>query len=171
MDKKELPVLTLRSATMDDAATMFKWRNDESAWREFRNARPVEWDEHKEWVAKTLRGEIPGRILMVVEYDGQQIGVVRSEEHDDGSCEISYEVATHWRGKGLGKQMVLQFVKEQLAGRSLVAHVKKGNAASESIVRSLGLIPVKEIPLNNPDDPRPLIEWRSDDSRVPEAYT
>jgi len=152
--------LTLRPAAMGDAEVLFQWRNDETAWREFRNARPVVWEEHKRWLTKTLNGEFPGRIIMIAEYAGEKIGVVRSDERENGLSEVSYQVAPEWRGQGLGKRMALEFVKTHLSGHTLMAQIKKGNVASESVARALGLKPFKEETSDNPDDRRALVEWR-----------
>ncbi len=56
--------------------------------------------------------------------------------------------------------MVLQFVQEKLAGKKLVARIKKdANPASEGVARALGLKPFSEIPPVQSGD-TPMVEWR-----------
>ena len=72
------------------------------------------------------------------------VGPVRSDELDDGCTEVSYTVAPQWRGRGLGKRMVLQFAREKLSGKKLLARIEKGHVPSERIAEALGLKPASE---------------------------
>lgn len=155
--------LYLRPATMDDAEELFLWRNDPDTRRNSRTTAPAQWEGHIAWLQKTVSGGVPGRKLYVAQdAAGQPVGTVRSDEDPaDGLTELSYTTAPSARGKGFGKAMVLQFVQENLQGKKLKATIKKGgNEASEKIARALGLTPDHEAPSDNPDDPRPVVEWR-----------
>jgi RimJ/RimL family protein N-acetyltransferase len=140
---------------------LFDWRNDEETRRTSLTTAPLKWEEHRTWLRKMVSGECKGRSLYVVELGkGEPIGTVRSEEREDGLTEVSYTVAPSWRGKGLGTEMVVQFAREQLQGKKLVAQIKKGaNPASEKIARALGLAPYREIPAKEDGQP-PTTEWR-----------
>lgn len=158
--KAQGPKLHLRPATLDDAKVLFAWRNDLDTRQNSRHAAEVRWDDHLAWLTRTVNGEVPGRLLYVaVDTDGHLIGTVRADE-EGGVTEVSYTIAPEWRGHGLGKTMVLQFVQERLPGRRIKATIKKGgNESSEGIARALGLSPVSEEPSSDPNDPRPLVEW------------
>src|SRR3989344_6362215 len=153
--------LRIRPSNKDDARLLFDWRNDKDTRAMSGDTAPLVWERHLEWFTKVLSGGFPGRSIFIVENaDERPVGMVRSDEREDGLTEVSYAVAPEWRGKGLGKRMVLQFAGEKLAGKKLAARIKKGvNPASEAIARSLGLESRSEIPAKNPDEP-PMIEWR-----------
>ena len=151
----------IRPATIDDAQVLFDWRNDEVTRANSINTNPVEWDGHVAWLGRVVDGSNPNRALYVVETDeGDGVGTVRTDRTEDGAYEISYTVAPAWRGKGVGKAMVVQFAQEHLTGEKILATIKKGHVPSESIARALGLSPVQEIPSEDATDPRPMVEWR-----------
>ena len=153
--------LQLRPSTKDDARLLFDWRNDEDTRAMSGDTVPLVWESHLEWFIKILSGGSPGRFVYIVETaEGEPVGTVRSDERPDGFTEVSYTVASEWRGKGVGKRMMLQFAKEKLAGKKLTARIKKGvNPASEAIARSLGLQPFSETLSDDPIQP-PVVEWR-----------
>ena len=154
--------LQLRPATLEDAQNLFDWRSDEDTRKNSRNIAAPEWEGHVAWLTKVVNGGFPGRKLYITLAEGgEPVGTVRSDEDEtDGYVEISYTVAPAARGKGFGKAMVLQFAKEELAGKKIKAEIKKGgNGPSEGIARALGLHPTDERPSEDPDDPRPLVMW------------
>src|SRR3989344_6369332 len=131
--------LHLRPASMDDAKALFAWRNDPETRRNSINTEPVAWEGHVAWLTKSL--EMPTRKLYVAEVGGIPVGTVRADLLEGGEYELSWTVAPESRGKGFGKQMVLQFAREMLSGKRLLAEVKRGNIASEKIAQALGLSP------------------------------
>ena len=153
--------LRIRKATPADGKMLFEWRNDEETRRASGTTAPLEWDAHVKWFEKVLSGGFRGRMLYIVETQMEDpVGTVRSDVRDDGFTEVSYTVSPKWRGKGMGKQMVIQFAQEFLAGHKIAARIKKGsNLASEAIARALGLHPFSETPADDPHEP-PMIEWR-----------
>lgn len=154
------PSFVIRPARMEDAEVLFAWRNDPETVAQSLVKRPVEWAGHLEWLEKVVAGPSLGRALYVVEMGNTPAGTVRSEERPDGFTEVSYTVSPAFRGQGLGKRMVVQFVSDYLQGKRLAARIKKGtNPASESIARALGLQPYSEAPSDEPGEP-PTVEWR-----------
>ena len=153
--------LHIRPAVEGDDRLLFEWRNDEETRAMSLNTAPLLWESHLEWFTKVLSGVFPDRSIYIVETEkGEPVGMVRSDEREDGCTEVSYAVAPEWRGKGVGKRMMLQFAKEKLAGKKLAARIKKGvNPASERIARALGLEPFFEILADNTNEP-PMIDWR-----------
>ena len=153
--------LYIRRAGPGDAKMLYDWRNDEETRRVSGTIEPLDWNEHVKWLEKVLSGGFPGRALYIVEGDEHEpVGTVRSDDREDGFTEVSYTVAPEWRGKRVGKRMVVQFARENLKGKKLVAHIKKGlNPASEAIALALGLAPFRETPS---DDAKgaPMVEWR-----------
>jgi len=131
--------LHLRPATMDDAKILFDWRNDPLTRQHSHNSGEVPWKSHLAWLQTSLAN--PARTLYVAESDGTAVGTVRADLLEGGEYELSWTVAPEARGKGFGKQMVLQFAREMLSGKRLLAEVKRGNIASEKIAQALGLSP------------------------------
>lgn len=153
--------LHIRPVTIEDAKILFDWRNDEETRRASGTTAPLVWEGHNEWLAKVVSGKVHGRSLFIVELEGgEPVGTVRSDDRNDGFTEVSYTVAPAWRGKGMGKRMVMQFVEKNLSGKRIAARIKKGaNPASERIARALGLHPFAEEPSDDPNEP-PMVEWR-----------
>jgi RimJ/RimL family protein N-acetyltransferase len=144
---------------MDDAEVLLAWRNDPLTRENSRNRTIGKLPGHITWLEKSLIN--PARKLYIAEIDNTPVGTVRADEDNDGYTEISYTVAPEARGNGYGKQMVVQFVREQLQGKKLKAEIKKGNnEASEALARALGLSPMSERPSEDPEDPRPLVLWK-----------
>lgn len=151
--------LTLRHATMDDAKTLFEWKNDADTRVYSINHNAVTLDEHVMWLSQSLKNK--DRILCIAELSGSPVGVVRADRSEGDSFEISYTVAPLYRGKGFGGKMVMQFTKEMLSGRPITAKIRKGHVPSENIARAIGLNPTnhgKNL-LRNESDNQSIIEW------------
>lgn len=152
--------LQIRAAALDDSKILFEWRNEASTRLQSRNTAETTWEAHLAWVTKVITGEIPSQHLYIVENTKQiPVGTVRSDASEEGYTEVSYTVAPEWRGKGIGKEMTLQFVKEFLAGKKLKTVIKKGHGPSESIARALSLSPVGEESTEKSGD-TPFIIWK-----------
>ncbi|OGG79560.1 hypothetical protein A3A39_02350 [Candidatus Kaiserbacteria bacterium RIFCSPLOWO2_01_FULL_54_13] len=145
--------LTLRPATVDDIQRLFEWRNDPDTRKSSRNREPISLGEHKTWLLRSLSDT--SRILLIAEQEEVPVGVVRADEKS-GVVELSWTIAPEARGRGLGKSMVVQFVRERLSGKKIRASVRKGNIPSEKIAEALGLRPT--VPEENSGDP-PMIVW------------
>ena len=141
---------------MEDARALYEWRNDPLMRQQSRNTDAVPWEKHVAWLEQSLT--MPTRRFYIAEQGGMPVGTVRADERD-GVQELSWTVAPEARGRGIGKRMVLQFVQQVLPNASLLAGIKQGNAASESIARALNLSPIgPESP--NDKSPNPVILWR-----------
>ncbi len=151
--------MDLRPATRDDAELLLSWYNDPLTRENSRSRDATDSESHTAWLIKSLA--LPTRKLFIAEVDGMPVGTVRADEDGEGYAEVSYTVAPEARGQGYGRLMVMQFAREQLAGKKLKAEIKKGgNEASEGIAQALGLKPSTERPSGDPQDPRPLVLWK-----------
>lgn len=151
-------MLSLRPATFKDAELLLTWRNDLESRRQSQDDAPISLEHHIAWLTTSLA--MPGRKLYIAEHDGTPIGTVRSDAGEDGAVELSWTIAPSERGKGFGKIMVTQFVREKHPGAQLRASIRKGNVASEKIAHALGL---HEAGLRFPDKAPieyPLMLWR-----------
>ena len=126
--------LYLRPATLDDAKTLFEWRNDPQVRAASHNQDEISFDWHMTWLEKSL--ENPNRKLYIVEEDGINIGTMRSD-WTENAYTLSWTVAPKARGKGIGKRMVSLLVKQ--IKEPIRAEVKVENLASIKIAREAGL--------------------------------
>lgn len=78
--------LTVRRATDADSETLFRWRNHENIRAVSRTQATLEWAGHQAWFAGVLAD--PQRILLIGEFQGRGIGVVRFE-CSESAAEIS----------------------------------------------------------------------------------
>jgi RimJ/RimL family protein N-acetyltransferase len=150
--------MNLRCATMDDAQLLLAWRNDAETRHQSGNSEEILWENHIAWLTQSLA--MSTRQLYLAEYKGILVGTVRSDTNTDGSVELSWTVAPEQRGKGLGKAMVMQFVKQLHPGAKLIAIIRKGNISSEKIAQALGLHPENPKPSETQLAEQPLMIWR-----------
>lgn len=122
--------MILRPATTDDAETLFAWRNDPETRANSVNSKPVPWNDHFDWLMASIAN--PNRDLLVAEVEGAPVGTVRLDRGEE--TELSWTVGRHYRGKGVGKQMV------QLAcpNGPTIAKIKATNIASQRIAEFAG---------------------------------
>lgn len=119
----------LRKATMDDAETLFRWRNDPLTRQNSFTTDEVPWESHIKWLEASFQN--PNRALYIAE-----CGTVRADIQGD-RVELSWTVAPEIRGKGFGKAMVACAVS-LYPDFILTASIKPGNVASEKIAESAG---------------------------------
>ena len=122
-------MLTIRPAHIDDARTLFDWRNDPLTRAMSRNDAPVAWEAHLAWLTDRLARPEPG--LYLAHFFGRPSGTFRI----DGD-EISYTVAPEARGSGFGLLM-LRHVKDNFG--PLRAEIYARNKASIRIAERAGL--------------------------------
>ena len=132
--------LILRNATMDDAAMLLDWRNDEETRKQSFNTDVVPLENHLKWLTAVFAN--PSRQLFVAEAEGVPAGTIRADKDTDGSSELSWTVAPEMRGRGIGKAMLVAAC-ELLSG-DLTTQVKTENAASMSMALSVGFTLEKE---------------------------
>ena len=126
--------LSLRPATLQDAALLLQWRNDPETRAASHTTDEISPDTHLAWLAKSLSD--PTRHLFIAEENGVPVGTLRTDE-SDGVLELSWTVAANGRGRGIGKRMVA-LLASQIPG-PIRAEVKIGNEASRRIAEHAGL--------------------------------
>ena len=131
-------MIVLRPATMEDAETLFRWRNDPVTRANSIIQDPVPWDNHVAWLSASLRR--PDRTLLIA--GSIPVGTVRFDTVGDVT-EMSWTVAPEARGKGVGFQMVLAASE----GKNLVAKIMKHNIASQKIAAKSGFSLLKDADL------------------------
>lgn len=128
--------LTHRKATLADGRLYWHWANDPEVRRSAFNSEPISWEKHQEWF--TARESDSNSILLIFESQYGPVGQIRL---DGGAAQmkISYSVARQYRGKGIGKKIMLEVIlaSPPFATRFL-AEVKKENLTSVNIFEKLG---------------------------------
>ncbi len=122
--------LWLRPATIAASEALLRWRNDADSVRFSVSGRPVEPDEHLEWLDRVLVD--PAVALDIIECDGVAVGMVRVDV-SSGIGMVSISVDPARRGQGLARAALDALVNEHVAGvrcRRLVAEVHRDNLAS-----------------------------------------
>jgi RimJ/RimL family protein N-acetyltransferase len=130
-------MVTLRPATMDDAARLFSWRVDDETVRNSTGPAPASFDAHRKWLEQTLQNP---RVALYVGYDPNNqvaVGTIRLDRLNDGESEVSITVDPELRGRGYGRQLIEQAAKAAGPVR-LIAHVKESNPASLRTFTALG---------------------------------
>lgn len=122
-------MMKIRPATIDDAKLLFEWRNDALTCAMSRNAAPVEWQQHVDWLSARLMREKPNLFIAVM--DTRAVGTFRVD--DD---EISYTIAPDCRGYGFSVQMLMAARK---AFGVLRAQIYECNVASIKVAERAGL--------------------------------
>jgi RimJ/RimL family protein N-acetyltransferase len=113
-------MLFLRNATLDDAQTLFDWRNDPLTRAMSKTSEAVEWEKHLCWLSLRISRQEPH--LYIAEINGTPAGTLRI----DGDA-LSYTVAPNYRNRRVATRM-LQWARSEFG--VLRAEIKPENIAS-----------------------------------------
>ena len=125
--------MEFRLAGMRDARFLFELRNDPLTREMSVNRAPVPWQEHVDWLTALLAD--PARDIFIAIENRRRVGHVRRET-DGARAELSWVVAPHARGGGVGKRMLRLFVT--LYPDQYVARIRSENSASVAICLAAG---------------------------------
>lgn len=131
-------MIMLRRATIDDAAFLFRLRNDPDVVKVCLSQKPVESTEHMRWLMDVLEHKDRWQ-LYIAERLGP-IGQGRLEKIGPFHAEVSYSMTAEHRGHGLGKELLGALCAEaaRLGYRTVQARVRLDNAASVRALMSEG---------------------------------
>ncbi len=134
--------LIVRSATIDDAQMMYRWRNHPSVRRVSRDSMPMDFDSHLRWLKSALQSE--SRHVMIAEINGRGVGVIRYDVLFDDTLEVSLYCDPRLTGIGIGSAM-LNAGEGEIAGRlstdvTVTAFVMPGNESSERMFERVGFV-------------------------------
>src|ERR1019366_3789321 len=114
-----------------DWALLFQWRNDQLTRKMSLSSERVPLLDHLAWLGRRTGPGGPGG-LWIAHLHFEPIGTMRL----DGD-ELSWTVGPAWRGRGLGSQMVKDFVS--LNPRPYTAKIKADNFLSIRIAEAAGI--------------------------------
>lgn len=126
--------MNFRRATIDDARLLHDWRNDPATRENSISPDSVDYETHLAWLEQSL-ADPARRIFVVEDEDGVPIGTIRVDG-GGGAPELSWTVSPHSRGKGVGRTMLLGFVR--LHDGAYTAQIKTRNLQSMKIARHAG---------------------------------
>lgn len=136
------PSLHVRRATMADAETLLRWRNDPATRAASRQKHEVTLDQHLGWLEASLQRD--DRLLLVASDDEGDVGTVRWDRIDDGEWEVSITVAPERRGRSLARPLLHageRFLADSgVAVAALVAGVHEDNPASRRLFERSGYL-------------------------------
>lgn len=96
--------LRLRAADPSDASLIWQWANDPIARANSFHPETIPWEAHLDWYALKL-GSNDTRIW-VLEYRRVPAGQIRYDRTSSDVAQISFTVAPHYRGRGLGTKLL-----------------------------------------------------------------
>ena len=133
--------LSLRRASEDDCAVIWRWRNDRRIRKNFLNIRVISWKEHKRWFASL--NDIRDRVYMVRK-GRVRIGLIRFSVKRS-HVGVSVNLNPRYLGKGFGESVIRQgtkkFCQEMMTDKPIRAQIKKDNTASCKSFLRAGYIP------------------------------
>lgn len=124
--------VSVRIARDEDCAVMFAWRNDPDVRRASFNDAPVSWSSHQKWFNESLGRK--DRIILVGEVNGEPVGIVRFDDIDGGTAEVSIYVDPSKTGRGLGATLLKageNWLLNKTTVRRITARVRSENAKSQ----------------------------------------
>jgi len=128
--------LTLRAVTADDSNILLKWRNDKMTRQASIDTNIINQQDHEAWLKKALSND--KRELYIAEISNTPVATSRIDTLDQHHAEISWTVSPDYRGRGVGKILVQKSMRLK-KNITFIAKIKKENAASFSIAKSVGM--------------------------------
>lgn len=136
-------MITLRPATIEDAACLYAWRCDPVTAAQSFQAPPPSLEVHTAWLARTLAAGVD---LLIAERDGAPVGTARIDPAGDADVELHLTIAPDARGQRLATPVIeaaCTRARDHGARRAL-AHIKPENIASQRAFLSAGFVFVGE---------------------------
>jgi L-amino acid N-acyltransferase YncA len=137
-DQAGMPLI-VRTAQPEDVMNVFRWRNDPLVRSMSRDTKPISEQIHKEWYSRAI--DDPRRLLLIGVRGGQKIGMVRFDQRQTSSWEVSIMVAPEARGQGMGRhllRMSLERLRALYAPTCLLASIRLKNQPSLMVFHALG---------------------------------
>ncbi|SFR58533.1 GNAT family N-acetyltransferase [Anaeromicropila populeti] len=100
----------LRKAQESDLMTLFQWVNDKECRKNFFHSEIISLEEHTKWFQKKL-ADNESSIYILCEKE-VPVGQIRLDITKN-QADISYSIASEFRGKGYGK-LILLLVEEEV---------------------------------------------------------
>ena len=130
----------LRPATVDDACSIFTWRNDSWLVGLSSGRHAVTWEEHADWFRRALAD--PRYLLLIIENEGGVgAGTVRLEQVDEERAIVTIYLLREFTGRGLGVQALSEACARGFARWpvcAIHAYIRADNRPSRSAFAKAG---------------------------------
>ena len=137
--------ICLRSATIEDATTLWRWRNDPEVRAVSFNTQPIELASHRSWLQGQLETGLT-HIWLAQSSRNELIGTVRFQStRCSQRSTISVIVDQAFRGRGVGSALIHAAVNQRFRDSEcseILAQIKQGNTASEKAFQNAGFQPI-----------------------------
>lgn len=131
--------VSIRKASFDDSKCLYTWRNHPEIRAVSRSSDVIDWEAHCCWFAAVL-GD-PLRQLLIGQRDGEPVGVVRFDIHED-QAEVSIylvpDAKVTCRGSELLQSAEFWLAENRPEVKMLHAHVLGGNVRSQRMFFASG---------------------------------
>ena len=130
--------LALREVISTDEDLLLIWTNDPEVRKGSFNSHRITKDEHRIWFDKKFKD--PNVLMWIFEVNNLPGGLVRLERDND-EIVLSYQIASQYRGKGLGTKMLEMAMNEMenhWQNIKVMAYTVPGNIASVKSMEKVG---------------------------------
>ncbi|PJE81450.1 hypothetical protein COU58_02525 [Candidatus Pacearchaeota archaeon CG10_big_fil_rev_8_21_14_0_10_32_42] len=136
--------INLEMASNGDSDFLFYLRNLPETYENSRNARPVNKEEHKNWLLSIIKNkEI---FLYVIYCDDNKAGQIRFDKMDEFIVEVSISVLKDYWGKKVAETALIKGIKE-MRGKGMervIAEIKRENFRSIKFFEKNGFTKFRE---------------------------
>lgn len=137
-------MMKVREATIQDAESIFHWRNDPVSKKAFVNNTSVQWDEHLSWFTEKLASSQSH--IFIIEDVNEKLGVCRFDRISkyNNVFDVSLNTNPNIRGNGLGKDILksaLNLFTSKVDNKKsieLTAKIRRENKASKHVFMKNG---------------------------------
>jgi L-amino acid N-acyltransferase YncA len=143
-------MIRYRQANIGDVKILYEWANEEVSRQNSFSSDPISYESHCRWFEDKLASSQVFFYLYYID-DINLVGQVRIDKQIDNTAVISISVQKNHRAKGYGTMMINMAAEDFLKKNktySLLAYIKKENAASLRSFTKAGFILKEEIEIN-----------------------
>ncbi len=128
--------LRLRTACQEDALLLWHWANNPETRSKSFVSEPISWVAYEAWYGEKMAS--PDTRLWVLECRHVPVGEVRYDRTDVDTAQVNFSVASAYRGKGLGSQLLR--LSADLAGRELGVRAVEGVSPAQNVASNRALL-------------------------------
>ncbi len=100
--------IKIRKANENDTQFLFDLRNKDYVYKNSGTPKPVEWQEHINWIEKVISAET-NKEIFIVEFEGSRAGQVRFDiDQENKQAIINISLLKEFHGKGIAKLAIEQ---------------------------------------------------------------
>ncbi len=135
--------IILKKADFTDMDFLFDLRNKDYVYKNSGTPKPVQWQEHMNWLEKVFSGEA-NKELFVIELNGERVGQVRFDiDSENKQAVVNISLLKEFHGKGIAKEAIEQGVDKMTQEKEIkkfIAEIHQDNIASQKLFEKLGFV-------------------------------